>query len=64
MAESPMRVARILWGSAALMAVLGVLFWSGIIDLGIEPWRLALLCGLVAVADLAMSAFILTRRRS
>jgi hypothetical protein len=64
MAESPMKVARILWGSAALMVILAVFFWSGIIDLGIEPWRLALLCGLVAVADLALSAFILTRRRS
>jgi hypothetical protein len=59
-----MRIAQILWGSAALMTVLGVVFWLGIIDVGIEPWRLAVLCGLVVVADLAMSAFILTRRRS
>lgn len=64
MVESPMRMAQILWVSAAVTTLLAVLFWSGIIDVGIEPWKLALLFGLVAVADIAMSAFILTRRRS
>ena len=64
MGESPLRTAQILWVSAALTTLLALLFWSGIIDVGVEPWKLALICGLIAVADVALSAFILTRRRS
>ncbi len=56
-----MLVVRVLLGSAALMVVLAVLFWTGIIDVGIEPWRLALVAGMIAVADLVMAAVFLRK---
>ncbi|WP_396624492.1 hypothetical protein [Luteitalea sp.] len=64
MAESPLTVARILWGSAALMVVLAVVFALGVIDIGVPNWQLAMICLGVAVMDLVMSAVLLKRRRS
>ena len=64
MSESPLTVARILWGSAALMVVLAVVFYIDLIDIGIPNWQVAAICLGIAVMDLVMSAALLTRRRS
>ncbi|BCS31327.1 hypothetical protein TBR22_A05270 [Luteitalea sp. TBR-22] len=58
-----LKVARILWGSAVLMVVFAVVFYLGLIDLGIPSWQLAAICLGIAVMDVVMSAILLTRRR-
>lgn len=61
MSDTPMRTVQFLFGSAAVMTVMAVLFWLQVIELGIEPWRMALVCAMVAVADVVVGIVFLSR---
>ena len=47
-----MTVVYVMLASAGVFAVLAMLAWTGVIDVGLEPESLALLFGLTVVMDL------------
>ena len=62
MAESPLKLARILWVAAAVTAVLAALLYVDVFGIGESSEKLALLLLLATVMDIALSAVILRRR--